>query len=106
MESRPFALRFAPEVIDYLHAIERRHHGLIRRTLSEQLSVTPDAQTRNRKPMEPPTPSGATWELRFGPGNRFGAFYEVDTDKRVVRVLAIGVKRRNRLVIGKKEFRP
>ena len=106
MPSSPITLQFAPEVIDHLHAIERRYHSLIRQVLSEQLTFTPDVETRNRKPMEPPAPVGATWELRFGPGNRFRAFYEVDVTERVARVLAIGVKRRNRLVIGREEFEP
>lgn len=104
MSSCPFALQFAPETIEHLRAIERRHHSLIRQVLREQLTFTPDVQTRNRKSMEPPAPLGATWELRFGPGNRFRAFYEVDVSERVVRVLAIGVKRRSTLVIGTEEF--
>jgi len=106
MPPTPFALQFAPEVVDHLRAIERRHHSLIRQVLNEQLTFTPDVQTRNRKPMEPPAPLDATWELRFGPGNQFRAFYEVDSAERVVRVLAIGVKRRNRLVIGREELEP
>ena len=56
--------------------------------------------------MEPPAPFGATWEVRFGPRNRFRAFYEVDAVERVVRILAIGVKERNTLIIGREEFEP
>jgi mRNA-degrading endonuclease RelE of RelBE toxin-antitoxin system len=44
----------------------------------------------------------ATWELRIGPANRFRVFYRVDEQR--VRVLAIGVKSRQRLWIGGKEF--
>jgi mRNA-degrading endonuclease RelE of RelBE toxin-antitoxin system len=51
-----------------------------------------------------PAPFGATWELRFGPRNSFRAFYDVDNDARIVLILAIGVKKGNRLFIGGEEF--
>lgn len=99
-----FTLDFAPEAVDHLDAIERRHHSLIEKTIDEQLSHTPERETRNRKPLEHPTSFGATWELRFGPSNRFRVFYEVDSTESVVRILAIGVKEENRLFIGGKEI--
>ena len=99
-----FALVFAPEVIDHLEAIERKYHRLIRQTLDEQLSHTPAVETRNRKPLEIPAPFEATWELRFGPGNRFRVFYEIDEVGQTVQVLAIGVKEGNRLRIAGEEF--
>jgi hypothetical protein len=46
----------------------------------------------------------AEWELRFGPHNRFRVFYRVDRQRKVVRILAIGVKRRERLWIGGEEI--
>jgi mRNA-degrading endonuclease RelE of RelBE toxin-antitoxin system len=100
-----FELGFAPEVVDHLAAIERKHHRLIQKTLDEQLSHAPDAETRNRKPVERPAPVEATWELRFGPGNRFRVFYEVDDVEHVVWILAIGVKERDRLWFGGEEFK-
>ena len=99
-----FTLVFAPEVVDHLGAIERKHHRLIRDVIDEQLRDTPGRATRNRKLLEQPAPFGATWELRFGPGNRFRVFYEINSDNRIVRVLAIGVKDRERLMIGGEEF--
>ena len=99
-----FRLIFAPETANHLAAIERKHYRLIRSVIHEQLSVTPEQVTRNRKTLEHPAPFGATWELRFGPRNRFRVFYEVDRNERVVWVLAIGVKEENRLYVGGKEF--
>jgi len=99
-----FALVFAPETIDHLEAIERKYHRLIQRTLDEQLSHTPALETRNRKPLISPAPFGATWELRFGPNNRFRVFYEVDETERTVGILAIGVKEGNRLRMAGEEF--
>jgi hypothetical protein len=61
-------------------------------------------ETRNRKFLKQPAPYGASWELRFGPINRFRAFYEVVQGKREVWILAIGVKEGNRLLIGREEF--
>jgi mRNA-degrading endonuclease RelE of RelBE toxin-antitoxin system len=101
-----FALVFAPEVADHLQAIDRKYHGLIRQTIDEQLLFTPLRSTRNRKPLDEPAPFGATWELRFGPQNRFRVFYDFDVTGRAIRVLAIGVKDRNRLLIGGEEFEP
>lgn len=105
MARRPkFALIFAPEVIDHLSEIERKHHRLIREAIDKQLSHTPQKATRNRKPLEEPALFGATWELRCGPDNQFRVFYEVDADERLVTILAIGIKRRNQLFIGGEEF--
>ena len=105
MAKRPtFTLSFAPEAIEHLDRIESKYHGVLQRTLHEQLTHTPTEETRNRKPLDQPAPFGATWEVRCGPDNRFRAFYEVDADAQVVRVLAFGVKERNRLLIGGEEY--
>jgi mRNA-degrading endonuclease RelE of RelBE toxin-antitoxin system len=99
-----FELGFAPEVIDHLAAIGCKHHRLIQKTLDEQLLYAPDQETRSCKPIEQPAPFGATWGLRFGRGNCFRVFYEVDNTERVVWILAIGIKERERLLIGGEEF--
>jgi hypothetical protein len=46
---------------------------------------------------------GARWELRSGPDNRFRVFYGVDAEQRQVRILAIAVKKRNRLFLAGEE---
>ena len=99
-----FRLEFAPEVVDQLRAIERKYHHLIQTTIDEQLAFTPEKETKNRKLLEQPAPFGATWELRFGPKNRFRMFYEVDSHSQSVQILAIGIKERNQLFIGREEF--
>jgi len=99
-----FELQFAPEAVEHLDMIERKYHRLVRTTIDEQLPYTPERETRNRKPLERPAPFGATWELRFGPKNCFRVFYEVDNAGRSVLILAIGIKVRNRLLIGREEF--
>jgi mRNA-degrading endonuclease RelE of RelBE toxin-antitoxin system len=67
------------------------------------LSYTPLEVTRNRKPLEQPAPFGATWELRFGSQNRFRVLYEVNTAEQMVLILAVGVKDREKLLIGTEE---
>lgn len=107
MTRRPrFRIVFAPETLAHLDAIQRVNHKLIQDTMEEQLSFVPEQATRNRKPLERPAPFGATWELRFGPANRFRVFYEIDSATRSVQVLAIGVKKRDKLFIGGEEFEP
>jgi hypothetical protein len=102
---QPFDLIYDQEIRQHLTAIERKHHSLIRQTITEQLTYEPDVQTRNRKPLSSAAEFGEkTWEIRFGPNNRFRVFYRTDVSKREVRILAIGVKRRNQLWIGGERF--
>ena len=105
MAKRPkFKLIFAPQAIEHLDQIESKYHGLLRQTIKEQLTYTPTDETRNRKPMEPPAPFEASWELRCGPKNQFRILYDVDSASQLVWILAIGVKDRNRLLIGDEEY--
>jgi hypothetical protein len=53
--------------------------------------------------MRQPAPFGATWEIRFGPRNRFRVLYDIEEEVRRIRVLAIAEKRRERLFIGGEE---
>ena len=91
---------YAPQVTLHLRTIERKHHTLIRHEIEAQLQFEPDVETRNRKPLRRMVGLAVEWEIRFGPGNRFRVFYEVDRRQRVVYILAIGVKKRDRLYIG------
>src|SRR5262249_33900560 len=100
----PFTLVYADEVKDHLRAIEAKYHSAIQSDIESQLLHEPDVETRNRKPLKRPIAFAADWELRLGSDNRFRVFYQVDTETREVRVLAIGVKDRAHLYFGRKEF--
>lgn len=105
MAKKPkFTLSFAPEAIEHLDQIDSKYHGFLRRVINEQLTHTPTAETRNRKLLDQPAPFGATWELRCGSANRFRVFNEVSSEAHEVQVLAVGVKDRNRLLIGGEEY--
>ena len=100
---QPFVLVFDPEVKQHLRTIEAKYHSLIRGAIRDQLRFEPEAETRNRKPLRRPMALGATWELRCGPGNRFRVLYATDVERHEVEILAIGIKERNRLIIGGEE---
>jgi mRNA-degrading endonuclease RelE of RelBE toxin-antitoxin system len=104
VRKQPFTFIFDPEVKQHLRVIDAKHRTLIRATVEEQLEFEPLTKTRNRKPLKRPVPWGATWELRFGPGNCFRVFYSVAVDRHEVNVLAIGVKENNRLFVGGEEI--
>ncbi len=99
----PFSLIYAPIVHDHLAAIDAKYDALIRQTTEEQLTHEPDVETRNRKPVRPPAAFQAEWEIRFGPKNQFRVFYQIDYEIREVRIVAVGVKYRNRLLVGGEE---
>jgi mRNA-degrading endonuclease RelE of RelBE toxin-antitoxin system len=105
-KKEPFSLVFAPVVQKHLGAIDVKYDALIREKIKEQLTHDPDVKTRNRKPVRPSAAFHAEWELRFGPNNRFRVFYQIAHERREVRIVAVGVKDRNKLFVGGEEVTP
>jgi mRNA-degrading endonuclease RelE of RelBE toxin-antitoxin system len=106
--SQPFTLVYAPLVRAHLLAIGAADRPLFRAAIEEQLLFEPDTETRNRKPLRRVgvfEAEAATWEIRFGPDNRFRVFYEVDQDQHVVHILALGEKKGNRSWLGGREVK-
>ncbi len=104
VSSPDFDLIYAPVIKEHLRAIERKYYSLIRSEIEAQLRDEPDVRTRNRKPLKQPVVFGATWEVRFGPENRFRVLYRVDRDAMQVIILAIGEKTGERLFVGGEEI--
>ena len=78
-----------------------RQRAIVLNVIKVQLQYEPLRETRNRKPLRP-NPL-APWELRVG---ALRVFYEVDArEPDLVNVLAIGIKRGNRLIVAGKEIR-
>jgi hypothetical protein len=102
-----FEIVYRPETVRHLDAIPFKHLSLIWETIEEQLSHEPFTETTNRKPLLRQSPFGENvWEIRFGPQNRLRVFYCSDPDEpQRVLVEAIGVKKRNRLMIGGEELK-
>ncbi|MCJ7748024.1 MAG: hypothetical protein MUP27_09785 [Desulfobacterales bacterium] len=69
------------------------------------MQLEPDVETRNRKPLKRPVTFEGEWELGFGPDNVFRVFYEINIESYEVYILAIGVKKGNRLFFGGKEVK-
>ena len=101
---RTFRLIYAPITRAHLRAIDKKYHALIRDTIVERLAHEPTIENRNRKPLIRSAFDTPTWELRFGPSNRFRVFYEVRLPEQEVHVLAIGTKERNKLYLGGEEI--
>ena len=100
-----FLLIYAPITKLHLKTIEHKYYSLIRITIENELQLEPDVETRNRKPLKRPVTFEAEWELRFGPDNIFRVFYEINIESYEVYILAIGVKKGNRLFFGGKEVK-
>jgi mRNA-degrading endonuclease RelE of RelBE toxin-antitoxin system len=100
---RPYGLIYARGVTKHLTSIDAKYDGLIREKIEEQLRFEPSVETKNRKPLRQPAPFAAQWEIRFGPDNRFRVLYDIDEEHRVVQIVAIGEKQRNRLIFGGEE---
>jgi len=93
-----YRIEVTRDAVEHVRALPKSYHRLALRTLRTSLAREPAAETRNRKLLTLPAPFGAHWELRFGPQNRFRAFYTIEGA--TVVVVAIGVKNRDRLRIG------
>jgi len=97
----PYTVEFAESVEDHFGALTVRDRTTALAAIDRQLLHEPLKETRNRKPLRP-NPI-APWELRVG---QLRVFYEVvGADSGVLRILAVGRKRRNVLMIGGKEIR-
>ena len=69
--------------------------------IKRRLQYEPFTETKNRKRLRP-NPF-APWELRIG---RFRVFYEIDAmDSGLVNILAVGIKKGNRLFIAGTEVK-
>ena len=105
--SEQFAIRYTAEALEHLRGLQKKYRRAVLDKIVEQLAHEPLTQTRNRKSVPGSTLFGPeTWELRFGPANRFRVFYRPDAAERAVLVKGIGVKQGSRLTIGGQEVTP
>lgn len=96
---RRYDIVYAMSAHAHLKALSARHRATVVDAIDERLSFEPSRESRNRKRMQPNSLE-AGFELRVG---SLRAYYDVAEDERVVSVLAIGVKDRNRVWIGGEE---
>ena len=94
-----FGIEFTESAYDDLYYLKAFEQGLILDAIEAQLSAEPASPTKNRKPLRPNELS--EWQLRVG---KFRVFYDLDAEKNVVRIKAVGWKEHNALFIRAKEF--
>jgi mRNA-degrading endonuclease RelE of RelBE toxin-antitoxin system len=98
--SLAYRIEYSPEAGGHLQALTARQRSLVFDAVDEQLAHEPGVETRNRKPMRP-NPV-APWELRV---RELRVYYDIaEQPEPLVTVLAVGLKRRDRIVIGGKEY--
>jgi mRNA-degrading endonuclease RelE of RelBE toxin-antitoxin system len=95
-----YTIEYSADTLDHFRALTTRQRATVLEVVESQLGYEPTVETRNRKPMRP-NPL-APWELRIGP---LRVYYDVDEGPEPkVLIRAVGVKDRNRVRIGRKEF--
>ncbi len=95
-----FTIQFTHEAIADLRALRKHEVQWIVDEIETQLVFEPTIATRNRKQLRPN--QLAEWELRIG---EFRVFYDVTPADAVVKVIAVGRKIGNRLLIHGKEYK-
>ena len=93
----PYPIELDEAVSDHLRYLTARERAIVFTAIEIQLAHEPLRKTRNRKPLRP-NPL-APWELRVGD---LRVFYDV-TPQGTVRVIAIGRKRGNVVIMAGKE---
>ena len=98
------AVRFTIELnrtaYRHLAAFKRYDRNRVLDGIKEQLTYQPAEETRNKKQLRDNPISD--WELRVDP---FRVLYEVDEDQRLVTVVGVGVKQRDKLTVGGQEIK-
>lgn len=96
-----YRIEYSPATDEHLRVLTARQRTMVFDAVDDQLAHEPAVETRNRKPMRP-NPL-APWELRIG---ELRVYYEIAEDpEQVVTIVAVGVKDRNRVLIGGKEIK-
>ena len=98
-----YEIILSPEALDHLAGFTARQRRIILEEIELQLTNEPTRVTQQRKPMRP-NPL-ASWELRVG---QFRVYYQVahdQPDQATAYIIAVGIKIRDRIMIGGKEVR-
>ncbi len=93
-----YAIGFSPSARNDMKALTARQRGIVLDAMKRQLLYEPDVATRQRKPMTADKPGfTAPWELRVG---ELRVYHEVREAEGEVAILAVGLKRGDRALIG------
>lgn len=94
-----YAIEYSPEAVSHLRGLTARQRRTVVDKVERQLTQEPLVPTRNRKPMR--ANPLAPWELRVA---SLRVYYEASERRRTVWIRAVGVKHRDRVVIGGEEI--
>lgn len=94
-----YEIKYTTGAIDDLKTLKKYEQQLILDGVDEQLVHEPKVETRNRKQLRPN--KVAEYELRV---QKYRVFYDVDGKGKIVKIVAIGHKDGNKLLIRGKEF--
>lgn len=94
-----FQIEFTLEALSDLQLFRTYEQRQIIEAIETQLSYQATQPTRNRKQLRPN--NLAEWELRI---DNIRMFYDVDTERSLVKILAIGYKEGNTLFIHGEEY--
>jgi mRNA-degrading endonuclease RelE of RelBE toxin-antitoxin system len=97
-----YEVGFSEEAREHLRALGTGERKSVLAAVRAQLLHQPTVETRNRKRMDPDKRMYvAPWELRVG---RLRVYYVVEEDAARVVVLKVGLKDRDRVLIGGELF--
>ena len=95
----PYRIEIEPQAKEHLRGFSVHDRTIALKSMLEQLSPEPKMETKNRKALR--TNLIASWALRIG---HIRVYYDVqDSPDAIVRVLAVGIKKGNRVWIGGEE---
>jgi mRNA-degrading endonuclease RelE of RelBE toxin-antitoxin system len=94
-----FEIEFSEDAERHIKRLSTHDRAILLDAVEQQLTHEPMVATRHRKALRPNPLAG--WELRVG-DNR--VFYDVDMDRGMVLVLAVGTKVHNTLSIEGQEY--
>ena len=95
----PYRIQYDPAADEHLAALSARDRSIVFEGVHRHLDDSPTSEARNRKQLRPN--SIASWDLRLG---RLRVYYDVEGD--LVSVLAVGVKLRDKVRIGRQVIQP
>ena len=95
----PYVIEYSPPSREHLAALSAGQRASVLDEVDVQLLHQPTVVTRNRKPLQP-NPL-ARFALRVA---ELRVYYEVDEERRVVEIRAVGIKDRDRVFIGGEEI--
>jgi mRNA-degrading endonuclease RelE of RelBE toxin-antitoxin system len=96
--SQKFTIEFTETSLNHLGSYAKSERNVLLDAIKAQLPNQATEETRNRKLLR--TNPLADWELRV---RKYRVFYDVDGERGAVRIIAIGHKEHNRLIIGGEE---